>query len=145
MSLRDYHSFEEKVDYLGNEYPCLCIHLLKQRGMQKRLKQYMDKSFDYQYDCKNYSHYVHGFLLPWLEQLREAGHLTQGKSSFRSNMFAGSKDYYFRQWKCTYRGEIDQHGDACGYGSLWSVGPNPKCVVIWATFFQNSLHGLCKC
>ena len=30
--------------------------------------------------CGKYSIYVHGWFLPWLDQLREKGELRQGKS-----------------------------------------------------------------
>ena len=38
----------------------------------------MLKCKGFENDCKNYSWYVHGYWLPWLDYQREAGKLKQG-------------------------------------------------------------------
>ena len=68
------------MQYLMAHFPCLCIHVMKKNGMKRELEKYME-------DCKakedgeigQYSLYVHGYWLPWLEMEREAGNLVQGR------------------------------------------------------------------
>ena len=58
--------FDERIEYLGQHYPCLCIFVLKKRGMDKALKKYMEDCKLYENDHEKYSLYVHGWFLPWI-------------------------------------------------------------------------------
>ena len=73
------------------------------------------KAAQYRADCRkyrdayyeSYSTYVHGYLLPWFQSLRESGQLT-----------IGSKLLMTRGRVLEYYGELDQEGKACGYGVI---------------------------
>ena len=58
-------------------------------------------------NIKKYSTYVHGYLLPWFQSLRESGQLT-----------IGSKLLMTRGRVLEYYGELDQEGKACGFGVI---------------------------
>ena len=48
--------------------------------MTDKIEQYMAKCKAYENDKENYSLYVHGYLLIWLHQQRQAGKLSKGTS-----------------------------------------------------------------
>ena len=49
--------------------------------MKDEINKYMEKCKAYENDVENFSLYIHGFLLIWLRQQREAGKLTKGMSN----------------------------------------------------------------
>ena len=62
---------QEKFNYLGEQYPCLLIFLLKKMGEKQLLENYMSHCKSYESDIddyENYSLYVHGYFLPWLQE-----------------------------------------------------------------------------
>ena len=46
-ALQDLETSKERIDYLGQWYPCLAIYVMKKRGMIDELEKYMQK-------CKSY-------------------------------------------------------------------------------------------
>ena len=65
----------QKLKHLESNYPCLYIAVLKKIGRHDKVEAFMHKCKRYENDCKNYSWYVHGYWLPWLDYQREAGKL----------------------------------------------------------------------
>ena len=69
---------QQKMDFLGNEYPSLLIFILESFDKTERIEQYMNKCKAYEEDRYKYSLYVHGYFLVWLDQQRKEGKLKQG-------------------------------------------------------------------
>ena len=78
IELKNMKTKQMRFEFLQVEYPCLCIYMLKKRGMKKALSDYMAycKSFE---DPNMYSLQVHGYIIPYLQELRESGKLTNGQ------------------------------------------------------------------
>ena len=55
------------MTFLEENYPCLCIYVLKKRCQNRDLTNYMTRCKQYKDDVKKYSIYVHGYFLPWLQ------------------------------------------------------------------------------
>ena len=72
-------SNKDRMTHLKEYYPGLCIYVMKKQGMNKELKQYKEKCKTYEMNSDKYSHYIHGYWLPNLEQLQNKGVLEQGK------------------------------------------------------------------
>ena len=71
------------MKYLGQHYPSLHVYILKQLNEKDKIEEYMSqcKKFEddsLEEDLQNYSLYVHGYFLIWLDLQREAGKLRQG-------------------------------------------------------------------
>ena len=66
---------QQKMDFLGNEYPSLFIFILESFDKTERIEQYMNKCKAYEEDRYQYSLYVHGYFLVWLDQQRKEGKL----------------------------------------------------------------------
>ena len=66
----------------------------------------MDEGKKYENDHSNYTIYVHCYWLPLLEQKRSQGLIQSGKIIL--------EDMFGNEYK--YEGEIDQNGQAFGYG-----------------------------
>ena len=58
---------KERLEYLGDHYPAMCIFVMKKRGWERQLEEYTKKCYSYEDDCENYSLYVHGYWLPLLQ------------------------------------------------------------------------------
>ena len=72
----------------------------------------------------NFSLYVHGYFIPWLEQEREAGRLTKGENFLiEIILFPTLGDKHITVNRTaqdgTYRyiGEVDCFGRPCGFGT----------------------------
>ena len=61
---------KERIAFLGLLYPCLCIHVMQEKLMHKEQIRYMNECRLLEDDYQMYSFYVHGWLLPWLNQKR---------------------------------------------------------------------------
>ena len=48
--------------------------------MDNELTRYMEECKKYENSNNNYSTYVHGYFLPWLQQQRDAGNIVESKS-----------------------------------------------------------------
>ena len=59
-------SLEERLDFLGLQFPSLLICVLKNRGNEKEIAEYMEDCKKLENDYEKYSQYVHGYWLPWL-------------------------------------------------------------------------------
>ena len=79
--LNKYSNQKEKLEYLSHSYPCLYIFILKELNFTEKLEHYKLKCKGLEEVNHQYSLYVHGFLIPYLEELREGGKLTKGKVS----------------------------------------------------------------
>ena len=58
-------NLELKMKYLSQHYPSLYVEVLKHLNKLDKIEQYMAKCKGYENDYKNYSLYVHGYLLIW--------------------------------------------------------------------------------
>ena len=70
---------KQKMTYLSKHYPSLYVHILGYLNMSDKIEQYMAQCKEYENDEENFSLYVHGYWLIWLNQQRQAGKFTQGK------------------------------------------------------------------
>ena len=60
---------EERLSFLEQRYLCLFLFVLKGRGMKKALSLHMEKYKEMEHaHYFQYTRYVHGFWLPWLEE-----------------------------------------------------------------------------
>ena len=109
-SLENLTSLEQKMDYLSEAYPSLYILILKHFKMPERIESFMAKCKEYEDSPENYSLYIHGFFLVWLDQQRQAGKLTQGK---KFNIFSLLSIVKNKEWTNNdgkdylYTGEVD--------------------------------------
>ena len=71
---------DAKIEFLQQEYPCIALFVMKKMGMENALADYSQKCESLESIGEKYSHYVHGYFIPWLQQQREAGLLKKGKS-----------------------------------------------------------------
>ena len=75
-------TFKEKMAFISDNHPSLYLHILKQLGLRTLAQKYRR-------ECKalerkeplQYSKYILGYWIPWLEKQRAKGKLTQGKST----------------------------------------------------------------
>ena len=78
---------------------------------------------------KQFSLYIHGFWLPWLEQARTEGRIKHGEKKIK----IGNIEY-------DYKGEIDEFGNACGKGIATRVNIfTTRCTGTW---YNNKPHGI---
>ena len=63
-------------------YPGIYVSVLLQLDRPEEAKDFMDGCKLLRYgECDQFSLYVHGYLLPWHQKLRQLDKLTPGKSS----------------------------------------------------------------
>ena len=67
--------FEDKMSYLELRYPCLSVYVKKKLGMKEDLRRYMENCRKLEKDYEQYSWYLHGYFIPWLEEQRAKGDL----------------------------------------------------------------------
>ena len=62
-------TFGDRMRYLAQCYPGLYIHVLKSyfENSQAMIEAYMQSCKTFENDPENYSLYVHGYFLPWLQ------------------------------------------------------------------------------
>ena len=78
--LRAAKSRKEELDILRNKYTCLYLFALKALNRQREYDNFTNRCKKYRKGKpENYSVYVHGYFLPWLEEQRAAGLLKHGK------------------------------------------------------------------
>ena len=92
---------------------------------------------------KLYCFYVHGYLLPYLEQLRADGKLTTGKNTFSILILKIVKKEISLDGEggWVYEGEVDENGRMCGDGLLQG---GPFKLKLFSTFLKGQLHGIRK-
>ena len=114
--------------------------------MLERLSEYTLACRDLQY-TDQFSKYVHGFFLPWLDQERQAGKLQKGEWSNFSDPYLvlGRSlgvvvyDPQFGQMCCKYEGEFNKYGNICGWGVATASG-----FKLEGSFYLGSPHGIGK-
>ena len=72
---------KHRLNFLGERYPDLCIFVMKKRGMQDELQEYMDRCRSYENDPERYTLYIRGYWLPYLQQQKDKGLLKEGGQS----------------------------------------------------------------
>ena len=65
--------------YLDEHYPSLYIFVSRHLNEESRLEEYMNYCKSKEKDSFKYRLYVHGYVLPMLEQKRANGKLRNGK------------------------------------------------------------------
>ena len=110
---------------------------------QKDLKDYMDHCKKLRGgDHGQYTLYIYGFLLPWLQEQREQGKLVKGKYISRFEIaHAGNKRFSLRG-TFDYVGELDREGNAAGFGVATRV--SDKNHKFEGTFLNDKPEGVCK-
>ena len=67
---------EERAEKLKAHYPRLYLFSLEFMDRREEAEEFSKQCLEYRdKDWENYSYYVHGYLLPMLEKLREEGKL----------------------------------------------------------------------
>ena len=61
--------------YLRDCYPTLYVFVLEHFKMQDKAEEYMSECKKYENEAQNYTLYIFGYWLPWLNQQRRAGKL----------------------------------------------------------------------
>ena len=71
---------KQKFIWLQEFYPSVAIYLMKRTGMKNKLRGYMEncKKFVDGARVKSYSKYIHGWLIPQLQIMRESGQIQKG-------------------------------------------------------------------
>ena len=65
------------------EYPCLYIFILEILDKTTEKKKYMKECEQYEYGLsEDYSKFVHGFWIPWIEDQIQEGNIRYRKSSY---------------------------------------------------------------
>ena len=74
---------------LDEFYPSLKIFILERFNQTKKLESYYQKCQEYQVEreFRDYSIYVHGYLIPWFGRLLEDGQLKTGGQEFITQIF----------------------------------------------------------
>ena len=127
-------------------FPCIYIAIIcKQINEPDEEALFKEECRGCMYSVENYSLYVHGFWLPWLEQQRKEKKLKFGKSFYNFN-FCCLGTCSFNMYgviKYNYSGEIDNDGAATGFGI--AVNDDDPSYKFIGTFLDNLPHGLSKC
>ena len=113
--------------------------------MQDSIQKYMDQCKDYEDSKDKYSHYIHGYLLPWLNEQRKAGKLTKGKTTYPSSfihLVTNMKWTNREGHEFIYTGEVDQDGFICGEGVAFDQ--KVKQFKYEFTCLNGEQHGICK-
>ena len=142
---------------LRHKYPSLNLFVLKNLERPAEIRQYTEKCKTYQDNRDKYFFYIHGYWLPWLEQQRRDNRLKQGKYlhrkkkmvfdpiSFALTRVVGAGSRRVRVpflGLCEYTGEMDQEGNATGYGEAYNkINPRMRYSGTW---LNNQMHGVCK-
>jgi len=114
-------SFEVKIRYLSNKYPCLYVLVMRKRGKDYELEAYMSDCKSYENDWTKFSMYIHGYWIPFLQKEKEEGRLKEGTVTFR-----------IFQHDVIYEGLLDEDGKAYGWGTCTSLNyPSQS----WTGFF----------
>ena len=103
-------------------YPAIYIYFLTAMNKAEALEEYSAhcKSLE-DSDPSSYFRYVHGYLVPHLQQLEATGKLRLGKSTLHASpLISGSTK--IREGMYSYTGQVDRYGDACGVG----IAKNPN-------------------
>ena len=122
-------SLSKRVSFLAEKCPSLCILVLKGLKRPKILDVYTESCKKREKDPYKYSLYVHGYLIPWFNSLRESG---ETKDSVNKSISIGGEQF-------EYKGHIDKKGQACGFGKASSRGASYV-----GTFLADVPHGFCK-
>ena len=93
-----FETVSQKMNYLKQFYPSLYIFMLKHLKKMDVLEQYRQQCRSHETNPLNYSLYLHGFYLDWLEQQRTAGRLKNGKLSF-CNILISRQDTDHPSWE----------------------------------------------
>ena len=73
--LKSKPDLKQEMAHLSSHYPSLCIHILRYLNKHQMIEKYMSWCKKFENDPKNYSIYIHGYFLVWLDQQRKAGKL----------------------------------------------------------------------
>ena len=103
------------MHHLRDLYPNLCVFILKRYKNKAKIEQYREYYKSYEDDPYNYCMYVHGYFIPWIEDLRAAGKLKQGKLAEASHDLCVGKAKVF-DGEQQYEGEVDEDNLPCGVG-----------------------------
>ena len=74
--LKESKSRDEELTILRKKYTCLYVFALRSLGKEDELEDFTNMCKKYKKGkAENYSIYIHGYLLPWLEEQRATGQL----------------------------------------------------------------------
>ena len=64
---------KEIINFLGDQYPELCVYILNKRGLKRELQKYTKRCKNCEDDAGKYTLYIQGYWLPDLQLLEEKG------------------------------------------------------------------------
>ena len=108
------------------------IFILRKRGFYDDIHKYLEECREHEDKIQTYSFYVHGFLLPWFQEQREAGKIAIGMKS---------KPLFFDGAEWDYHGELDKNGNACGWGKATQRTFSKIERIFEGSFIDNHGHG----
>ena len=98
-------------------------------------------------DYLNYSLYIHGWLIPWLDEQRSTGKIsfTEANSNTKKGRKLVKKLQFYGgdSFAQEYKGEIDMNRMACGEGTF-KFQIQRSIVRVSGTWYKNKRHGICK-
>ena len=98
-------------------------------------------------DYLNYSLYIHGWLIPWLDEQRSTGKIsfTEANSKTKKGRKLVKKLKFLKgdSFDHEYNGEIDINRMACGEGT-YTFRKESLIVMVSGTWYKNERHGICK-
>ena len=56
-----------KLKFLMQSYPSLAVMVLKKMGRHSDAEKFIQKCKEYEHDYQNYTYYIFGYLIPWLD------------------------------------------------------------------------------
>ena len=111
-------------------------------GEKDRYERYL-KWYKNMTNVDEYTFYVHGYFIPWIDEQKEAGLISEGRWwIFWLELLLGHVNMRdVKNIEDHYYGDIDSEGRACGIGVIGYKNPRRKHE---GTFFNNKIHGFCK-
>ena len=81
LNQRRKETLDERLQFLKQNYPATAIKILRHLDRHQEAKDYMDLCKKLRGIESNFSQYVHGYFLPWLDQQRAEGKISKSKST----------------------------------------------------------------
>ena len=139
--LEQQDTFALKKNWLKLNYPSLALFIMKEMDCLKELMEYQKFCKDCEFgDYLNYSLYIHGWLIPWLDEQRSTGKISfteaNSKTKKGRKLVKKLKFYEGDSFDHEYNGEIDINRMACGEGT-YTFRKEHIFVMVSGTWYKN--------
>ena len=83
IELKKKSSLTERISFLRLSYPRFYIAIMTLLKKEDLKRKFMQECKEHEFgETEDYSKYIHGYFLPWLDDQRAAGKITPGKYLF---------------------------------------------------------------